>query len=117
MYSWRVSACFFSRLVDHLNQVASLRSLQDDYTGMRAAVSSDPDPALTCLHREGGAGIRALSFNRATETEHDFSVDVIVTPDDVMTCDTPRRPRGLIWANLSPEKIAAIPVLAARDGR
>jgi 5-formyltetrahydrofolate cyclo-ligase len=51
------------------------------------------------------------------EIEHDFGVDVIVTPDDVMTCDTPRRPRGLIWANLSPEKIAAIPVLAARDGR
>ena len=51
------------------------------------------------------------------EIEHDFSVDVIVTPDDVMTCDTPRRPRGLIWANLSPEKVAAIPVLAARDGR
>jgi 5-formyltetrahydrofolate cyclo-ligase len=51
------------------------------------------------------------------EIEHDFSVDVIVTPDDVMTCNTPRRPRGLIWANLSPEKIAAIPVLAARDGR
>jgi 5-formyltetrahydrofolate cyclo-ligase len=51
------------------------------------------------------------------EIEHDFSVDMIVTPDDVMTCDTPRRPRGLIWANLSPEKIAAIPVLAARDGR
>jgi 5-formyltetrahydrofolate cyclo-ligase len=51
------------------------------------------------------------------EIEHDFGVDVIVTPDDVMTCDTPRRPHGLIWANLSPEKIAAIPALAARDGR
>lgn len=48
------------------------------------------------------------------ETEHDFSVDVIVTRDEVITCDTPRRPRGLIWADLSPEKIAAIPVLASR---
>ncbi|MCA1676123.1 MAG: 5-formyltetrahydrofolate cyclo-ligase [Actinobacteria bacterium] len=51
------------------------------------------------------------------ETEHDFSVDVIVTPDDVIICDTPRRPHGLIWTDLSPEKIAAIPVLAARHGR
>jgi 5-formyltetrahydrofolate cyclo-ligase len=51
------------------------------------------------------------------ETEHDFSVDVIVTPDAVITCDSPRRPHGLIWTDLSPEKIAAIPVLAARHGR
>lgn len=48
------------------------------------------------------------------ETAHDFSVDVIVTPDAVIRCDPPRRPRGLIWADLSPEKIAAIPVLVAR---
>ncbi|HEU0089087.1 MAG TPA: 5-formyltetrahydrofolate cyclo-ligase [Pseudonocardiaceae bacterium] len=51
------------------------------------------------------------------ETGHDFWVDVIVTPDDVITCNTPRRPHGLIWTDLSPEQIAAIPVLAARHGR
>lgn len=50
------------------------------------------------------------------ETEHDFSVDVIVTPDEVMTCGPPRRPQGLIWAELSAEMIAAIPVLGARWG-
>jgi 5-formyltetrahydrofolate cyclo-ligase len=49
------------------------------------------------------------------ETEHDFSVDVIVTPDDVITCGRPRRPRGLRWAELSAEQIDAIPVLAARQ--
>lgn len=48
------------------------------------------------------------------ETEHDFSVDVIVTPDEVITCSPPRRPRGLVWEHLSKEKIAAIPVLTAR---
>jgi 5-formyltetrahydrofolate cyclo-ligase len=48
------------------------------------------------------------------ETEHDFSVDVIVTPDNVITCGPPRRPHGLIWDDLSPEQVAAIPVLAAR---
>ncbi|WP_158842512.1 5-formyltetrahydrofolate cyclo-ligase [Saccharothrix deserti] len=48
------------------------------------------------------------------ETEHDFSVDVIVTPDAVTRCGEPRRPRGLLWDDLPAEKIAAIPVLAAR---
>lgn len=48
------------------------------------------------------------------ETEHDFSVDIIVTPDEVIRCGDPRRPRGLLWDDLTPEKIAAIPVLAAR---
>lgn len=48
------------------------------------------------------------------EAEHDFSVDLIVTPDEAIPCHPPRRPRGLIWENLSAEKIAAIPVLAAR---
>lgn len=48
------------------------------------------------------------------ETEHDFSVDLIVTPDQVIECGPPRRPPGLYWDHLSPEKIAAIPVLAAR---
>ena len=48
------------------------------------------------------------------ETEHDFSVDLIVTPDEVIECGPPRRPRGLYWEHLTEDKIAAIPVLAAR---
>lgn len=48
------------------------------------------------------------------ETEHDFSVDLIITPDEVIRCGPPRRPVGLIWEHLTPEKIAAIPTLAAR---
>jgi 5-formyltetrahydrofolate cyclo-ligase len=48
------------------------------------------------------------------ETEHDFSVDLIVTPDEVVECEPQRRPTGLYWNNLTPAKIAAIPVLAAR---
>jgi 5-formyltetrahydrofolate cyclo-ligase len=48
------------------------------------------------------------------ETDHDFSVDVIVTPDEVIMCGPPRRPRGLLWTHLDEEKIRAIPVLAAR---
>ncbi len=48
------------------------------------------------------------------ETEHDFSVDLIITPDEVISCGPARRPHGLVWEHLSPEKIAAIPILGAR---
>ena len=48
------------------------------------------------------------------ETEHDFSVDLIVTPGEVIECGPPRRPGGLYWEHLTEDMIAAIPVLAAR---
>jgi 5-formyltetrahydrofolate cyclo-ligase len=46
------------------------------------------------------------------ETDHDFHVDVIVTPHDVITTGAPKRGAGLDWESLTPEKISAIPVLA-----
>jgi 5-formyltetrahydrofolate cyclo-ligase len=46
------------------------------------------------------------------ETEHDFSVDLIVTPDEVIRCGPPRRPNGIVREHLSKEKLAEIPVLA-----
>jgi 5-formyltetrahydrofolate cyclo-ligase len=48
------------------------------------------------------------------ETDHDFSVDLIVTPDDVIACPPSRRPAGIYWNHLTPKKISSIPVLAAR---
>lgn len=48
------------------------------------------------------------------ETEHDFSVDLIVTPEEVIACGPSRRPPGLLWEHLAQETIAAIPVLALR---
>lgn len=50
------------------------------------------------------------------ETAHDFSVDLIVTPDMLIRCGPPRRPRGVDWSVLSEDQIAAIPVLAAPAG-
>lgn len=47
------------------------------------------------------------------ESEHDFRVDLIVTPDEVISCGPARRPEGLIWEHLTADKIAAIPVLTA----
>ena len=51
------------------------------------------------------------------ETGHDFSVDLIVTPDEVIECPHRRRPRGLVWDDLTMEKIEAIPVLAEQARR
>ncbi|NJP25269.1 5-formyltetrahydrofolate cyclo-ligase [Microbispora hainanensis] len=51
------------------------------------------------------------------EAEHDFRVDFIVTPDEVIECGPPRRPRGLYWESLPQEMIDAIPALATRRSR
>ncbi|ATY17045.1 5-formyltetrahydrofolate cyclo-ligase (plasmid) [Amycolatopsis sp. AA4] len=48
------------------------------------------------------------------ETDHDFSVDIIVTPEQTIFCDARRRPTGISWSHLSREKIRAIPALSAR---
>ena len=54
-------------------------------------------------------------------TSHDVPVDFVVTPERVIDCRARRGPRpdsGIIWADLTDEKIAAIPLLAAlRVGR
>jgi 5-formyltetrahydrofolate cyclo-ligase len=50
-------------------------------------------------------------------TSHDVPVDFIVTPDRVIDCRPGQadRPRAVIcWDDLTPEKIAAIPLLAAQ---
>jgi 5-formyltetrahydrofolate cyclo-ligase len=51
------------------------------------------------------------------ETAHDFRVDIVVTPDDVIRTDAQRRSPGIIWEHLDDDAIEAIPVLAARRVR
>ncbi|MGC0328029.1 5-formyltetrahydrofolate cyclo-ligase [Streptomyces sp. SAI-170] len=50
-------------------------------------------------------------------TDHDVKVDLVVTPDEVIECTAPHRPRGIFWDHLDPSKIAAIPALQARARR
>jgi 5-formyltetrahydrofolate cyclo-ligase len=47
------------------------------------------------------------------ETDHDFRVGRIVTPDEIIRCRATRRPRGILWGHLDQDKIDAIPVLKA----
>jgi 5-formyltetrahydrofolate cyclo-ligase len=47
------------------------------------------------------------------ETDHDFRVRRIVSPDEVIVCRRVRRPKGILWDHLDQEKITEIPVLKA----
>jgi 5-formyltetrahydrofolate cyclo-ligase len=47
------------------------------------------------------------------ETAHDFSVDVIVTPDEVITCKPARRPRGVLPDHLGREQVRNIPAVSS----
>jgi len=47
------------------------------------------------------------------ETEHDFRVDLVVTPDRLIRTGAFKRTPGILWADLTPEKIAEVPVLNA----
>ena len=52
-------------------------------------------------------------------TSHDVPVDFIVTPDRTIDCRRGHQPRvaaGICWQDLTEEKIAAIPLLAAQRG-
>jgi 5-formyltetrahydrofolate cyclo-ligase len=48
------------------------------------------------------------------ETAHDFRVDLVVTPDEVVRTGAARLSPGVIWEDLDADQIAAIPVLAAQ---
>ena len=48
------------------------------------------------------------------ETEHDFRVDLVVLPDEIVTTPGGHRPPGIVWSDLDPEKQATIGVLRGR---
>jgi len=52
-------------------------------------------------------------------TGHDVPLDFIITPDRVIDCrrGRPRPQAGIDWDDLTEEKIAAIPLLAAQRAR
>jgi 5-formyltetrahydrofolate cyclo-ligase len=71
---------------------------------------SDRVPIVTTVHP-----LQVLHED-LPETRHDFRVDRIVTPDEVIRARRSRRPPGILWDHLDPERIAEIPVLAALRG-
>jgi 5-formyltetrahydrofolate cyclo-ligase len=57
-----------------------------------------------------------LLDRRLPETEHDFRVQRIVTPESVIRTGARRRPPGILWDHLDDQKVAAVPALTALRG-
>ena len=56
--------------------------------------------------------IQVVEPGRIPMTDHDIPLDLIVTPDEVIPCETAyARPDGVDWDALTEEKIRAIPLL------
>ena len=56
--------------------------------------------------------VQVVEPGRIPMTGHDLPLDLIVTPDRVIECDSVHdRPAGIDWDALTEEKIAAIPLL------
>lgn len=55
---------------------------------------------------------QVLDAGRIPTTAHDVPLDLIVTPEEVIRCPhRPARPHGIVWDELTADKIAAIPLL------
>jgi 5-formyltetrahydrofolate cyclo-ligase len=50
------------------------------------------------------------------ETTHDFRVDVVVTPTEVIRTEARRKEGKIAWGELSDDQIAAIPALGQLGG-
>jgi 5-formyltetrahydrofolate cyclo-ligase len=75
---------------------------------MEAGLISDRTVVVSTVH-----SLQVLDEDLPA-TDHDFGVNLIVTPDEIISCESPHRPTGLVWEHLEAAKIASIPVLAAR---
>jgi 5-formyltetrahydrofolate cyclo-ligase len=87
----------------------------------KGAGYSDLEVAL--LHDAGLIGPRTVIVTTVHQLQvldeplptaaHDVEVDVIATPDEVITCKPSRRRTGILWHDLPADYIDAIPVLAS----
>lgn len=86
-----------------------------EFAVAREAGLIPPDAVVvTTVHRA-----QLLEAGELPMTSHDVPVDLVVTPDEVIDCrgGPYRRPSGILWGELTEDKIAAIPLLRRlRDG-
>ncbi|HEY7160270.1 MAG TPA: 5-formyltetrahydrofolate cyclo-ligase [Acidobacteriota bacterium] len=63
-------------------------------------------PVITSVHP------LQLIHERIDRKRHDFTVNIILTPDEILRCPPDRkRPKGIYWKDLSKQKIEEIPAL------
>lgn len=61
---------------------------------------------VTCVHDS-----QIVDIPEFIMRPHDIPVDIIVTPTQIIHCPSRRRPPGVIWSLLTPDKISQIPIL------
>jgi 5-formyltetrahydrofolate cyclo-ligase len=57
--------------------------------------------------------VQVVDEGRIPMTDHDFRLDLIVTPTQVIRCRRRRRKPHIRWQELTDEKVASIPMLAS----
>jgi 5-formyltetrahydrofolate cyclo-ligase len=85
-----------------------------EYGLLRELGRVDEDtPIVTTVHPS-----QVLEDGSIPVEPHDISLDGFATPDEIVECSRPfPRPSGILWDRLDDERLAAIPVLAARRPR
>lgn len=79
--------------------------------GYEAGIIDNTTVIVTTVH-----GVQLLDED-LPETGHDFRVDIVVTPDEVVRTSAQRRRGRIDWSELDDEQLAAIPALAERAPR
>lgn len=75
-----------------------------------AGLIDDRTVIATTVHER-----QVLESGAIPMTDHDVPLDLIVTPERVIRCETAyKRPRGVQWNDLTEEKIESIPLLRRR---
>jgi 5-formyltetrahydrofolate cyclo-ligase len=85
------------------------------YSDIEVALLADADLIQTTTVIATTAHDLQVVDEGLPETPHDFRVDLIVTPTEVIECGPPRRPTGIMSEELSVDTLREIPVLRARS--
>lgn len=70
---------------------------------------TDDTPTATTVH-----SLQVVADDRIVMIEHDYPLDWIATPDEVIATNTPYpRPQGVHWSAVQPDQFEQIPFLAS----
>lgn len=79
-----------------------------EYAMMRSMGAVDENTVIiTTVH-----DCQVLDFPESLIEDHDLVVDYIVTPTEIIRCDTKKqKPTGIIWSKITPDKLRRVPIL------
>lgn len=79
-----------------------------EYAMMRSMGAVDENTVIiTTVH-----DCQVVNFPDSLIEDHDLVVDYVVTPTEIIKCDrTRKKPTGIIWSKITPDKLRRVPVL------